>query len=245
MLDRAVWFGYLGLLTVGLIGASSLQAQVIDTYTITGITSTSNPTVSPTSPDPNITASSLSTVGVVTGATGGGSTYFWRLWGAGGSADTTKRMEWSITPNAGFQIDFSGQVATFSLLFDVGVTSGHGADSWSLHASTDNFGISDLNLSGTMLLTTAVSQTPESVSLTPLGTVGPGTTVSFRLYGFNDTAVGGGGSSGLSNNGLPGTGGNLIINGSVSAVPEPSSYAAVFGALAFGFVFLTRRLRKA
>ena len=44
---------------------------------------------------------------------------------------------------------------------------------------------------------------------------------------------------------LSGTGGNLLINGTVSAVPEPSSYAAVFGALAFGFVFLTRRLRRA
>ena len=51
--------------------------------------------------------------------------------------------------------------------------------------------------------------------------------------GFPGT--GGGGSSGLGNSVVfTGTGSDLLINGTVSAVPEPSSYAAVFGALTVG-----------
>jgi hypothetical protein len=159
-------------------------------------------------------------------------------------------MTWSVTPPGGNQIDFTGANATFSLTFNGDSPGGpHGADTWDLHASTDNFGTSDITLASNMSLgTTFLAQIPETVSLGALATQTG--TVTFRLYGYNDTKqVAGQDSAGLSNHsntsGFSGTGGNLLVNGTVSAVPEPSSYAAVFGALAFGFVFLTRRLRKA
>jgi hypothetical protein len=170
----------------------------------------------------------------------------WRLWGASTSPDSTKYMTWSVTPTVGNQIDFSGANATFSLAFGADSATIHGADTWQLHGSTDNFATSDITLGSTMTLPFANQgqQIPETVSLGGLGAqLG---TVTFRLYGYNDTKQDTlSDSGGLANAALPGTGGNLIINGTVSAVPEPSSYAAVFGALAFGFVFLTRRLRKA
>jgi len=157
-------------------------------------------------------------------------------------------MTWSVTPTAGNQIDFTGANTTFSLWFNGDSPGGpHGADTWDLHASLNNFTGSDITLAtGMSLGTTFLNQIPESVSLSPLGAqIG---TVTFRLYGYNDTKqVAGQDSAGFGNNTgtLIGTGGNLLVQGTVSAVPEPSSYAAVFGALAFGFVFLTRRLRKA
>jgi len=248
MLNRAVWLGTLGLTAVCLSGAAYLQAQSIETYVISGITSSVSPTISATSTDPGINSSALSTLSVATGAPTL-STYLWTEWeNSAVSPNLAKYMTWDIGPKPGYQIDFSSGSATFSLTWDFrpGGTF-HGAQSWELDASIDNFVTAGINLSSTMDISAALpqAQTPETVGLGVLGIVGPGTIVTFRLYGFNEAGgIGTGGYSGLSNNGNPG-GGDLIINGAVSAVPELSSYAAVFGALAFGFVFITRRLREA
>jgi len=192
-----------------------------------------------------VTAASVSTANVSVGSALQG-TYLWRVWG-GAVLDSTKFMTWSVTPTAGNQIDFTGANATFALTFDWDSPVGlHGAETWELHASTDGFASSNIPLGSPMTLSTALQQVQESV---PLGVLAAQTgTVTFRLYGYNDTKQDpNSDSAGLAFRGAPltGTGANLVINGAVSAVPEPSSYAAVFGALAFGFVFLTRRLRKA
>ena len=88
----------------------------------------------------------------------------------------------------------------------------------------DNFGASDIPLGSAMTLSTALQQVPESVSLSALATQAG--TVTFRLYGYNDTKQSSAAdSAGLANRTtvLTGTGGNLIIGGTVSVVPEPSS----------------------
>jgi hypothetical protein len=236
--------GSLGLIVVSLIGAASLQAQsTIATYDIGANTGGSD--VTPTTAS-GVTAATLTTT--ASAGTGFAGTYAKTLWGAATSLDPTKYMTWSVTPTAGNQIDFAGANATFSLTFNGDSPGGpHGADTWDLHASLNNFTGSDITLAtGMSLGTTFLAQVPESVPLGALATqIG---TVTFRLYGYNDTKqVAGQDSAGLANAGAPftGTGGNLLISGTVSAVPEPSSYAAVFGALAFGFAFITRRLRKA
>ena len=244
MLDRAVWFGSLGLIAVSLIGAASLQAQsVIATYDISTANAFSSPSVTP-STAPNVTAANLTTTGVSVGNNLLGS-FLWTVWGGSTSLNPAKYMQWSVAPTAGNQIDFTGANATFSLVFgaDPGGTP-HGADTWQLHASTDGFVSSDIALGSAMSLAPDQQQIPESVSLGVLATQTG--TVTFRLYGYNDTSIVAN-SGGLANNNgaLSGTGGDLLINGTVSAVPEPSSYAAVFGAVAFGFVLITRRLRKA
>jgi len=234
--------GSLGLIAVGLIGAGSLQAQsTIATYDIS--TANGSP-VTPTTAS-GVTAATLTTT--ASPGTSLSGTFAKTLWGAGLSLDSTKYMTWSVTPTAGNQIDFTGANATFSLFFNGDSPSVHGADTWDLHASTDGFVSSDISLAtGMSLGSTFLAQIPETVSLGTLATQTG--TVTFRLYGYNDNKqVAGQDSAGLGNNTgtLTGTGGNLLVQGTVSAVPEPSSYAAVFGALAFGFVFLTRRLRKA
>jgi hypothetical protein len=244
--NRAVCFGALGLIAAGLAGATPLQAQIV-TYDILNANAATSATVTPTAAS-GVAGGLLSTTGTGTATSLTGS-YLWKLWSSAGTPGGSY-MQWSLQPDATHQIDFSGGSVAFSLLRSLHVGGAtHGPDLWELDYSTDNFATAGNNLSGTINLSATADgeQVPQSFSLTPLGTVAPLTTVSFRLYGFNDNGVGGGGSSGLGNNNsaLPGTGGNLLINGTVSAVPEPSSYAAVFGALAFGFVFLTRRLRKA
>src|SRR5438552_2040834 len=158
MLDRAVWFGSIGLIVVGLIGAASLQAQsVIATYDISTANGFSNPTVTPTTAA-NVTAGVLSTTGVSTGSNTSG-TYIWRVWGASTSLDSTKYMQWSVSPTAGNQINFTGANAMFSLVFDWDSPAGlHGAETWELHASTDGFVGSDIALGSAMNLTTAKDQ---------------------------------------------------------------------------------------
>ena len=236
--------GSLGLIAVGLVGAASLQAQsTIATYNIAANTGGND--VTPTFAS-GVTATTLTTT--ASAGTGFAGTYAKTLWGAGTSLDPTKYMTWSVTPTPGNQIDFAGANATFSLTYNGDSPGGpHGADTWALHASTDNFATSDIPLANNLPLgATFLAQIPESVPLGALATqIG---TVTFRLYGYNDTKqVLLQDSAGLANAGAPftGTGSNLLISGTVSAVPEPSSYAAVFGALAFGFAFITRRLRKA
>jgi hypothetical protein len=245
VLNRAVCFGALGLIAAGLVGSTSLQAQIV-TYDISTANAGTSATVSPTGVASGLTAGLLSTTGTGAATSLAGS-YLWKVWGPGASPSPGIYMQWSVQPDSSHQIDFTGAAATFSLVRSLHSNLSPGPDKWELDASTDNFATA-----GTFLATMDISasadqsQVPQSVALTPLGTAAPLTTVTFRLYGYNDTGTGGGGSSGLANTGALGAGGgNLLINGTVSAVPEPSSYAAVFGALAFGFVFLTRRLRKA
>jgi len=63
-------------------------------------------------------------------------------------------------------------------------------------------------------------------------------TVTFRLYGWGATNAGGVfGLGRLSGN-------DLAIGGSLTAIPEPSTYAAIVGVLALGGVMWQRR-RKA
>jgi hypothetical protein len=235
-LDRTVWFGSLGLIAVGLIGATPLRAQiVIASYAINGANAATSSTVTP-STGGGVAAAPLSVTGV-SGALNQSGSYMWGSWESGAARNAGKYMEWSVTPPGGSQIDFTGANATFALVF-----TGTGANTWELRGSTDAFSTSDIALGGAMTLSTASQQFPQSVSLGAIPTQTG--TITFRLYGYNDTS--GVNQAGLANTAFfSGSGSQLRVFGTVSAVPETSSYAAVFGALAFGFVFLTRRLRKA
>jgi hypothetical protein len=63
--------------------------------------------------------------------------------------------------------------------------------------------------------------------------------IIFRIYGWNSTS--GSGATYIRNL----TGNDLVISGTVTAVPEPSTYAAILGGVALVGVMVTRRRKSA
>jgi len=239
---------FLGLACLGLVSVGEIaQAQIVQ-YTISNGTGTST-SLSATTTDPGVNVSSLTSAGSLT--TSGSQitvpgTFTFGTWGAGASPDTTKYIDFSITPTAGNQVAYS----TISFAVGARMNVAHGADLWDLQYSLDGFGTAGTQLGSTITVSLAGSGFRGNTTLVnnlDISAIGTQTgTVTFRLFGYDDTSAGShvAGLVGTGNANLGG-GQELTVNGTVSAVPEPSSYAAVFGALAFGFVFITRRLRKA
>jgi len=136
-------------------------------------------------------------------------------------------LSFTITPSSGHAVSLS----SLTLLSGVSsaTTSFHGevlssatgfATGASLHSysfSTTSAPLQSITLSGVSAL--------QNVT-------GP---VEFRIYGWRDNA----GSSTFRLRSL--TGSDLVLNGTVSAVPEPSTYAAILGALTLAGVVMQRR----
>ncbi len=195
---------------------------------------TGTPTVAVSSSAANTSASSFasfvgsgSASGSGTGsntAGGGGGAYFtasnWR-------ASDSNYTIFTITPGSGFQVTLSG----FSYFY---ASSSSGPNSLSLFSSADSYSTS---LSGSQGLTQAAStivaadwhQNSATISLTF------SEPTTFRL-----TGTGASGASGVLRLDA------VTLSGSVSAIPEPSTYAAIFGSLALAAtVWHRRRQRKA
>lgn len=212
----------------GLVDAAHAQIAIY------GFGPTGTPTLSATSSATNVTASSFAsfTGGGTTGtsspgssgAGGGGGAYFtsanWR------SSDGNY-VYFTITPAAGFQVSLTG----FSYYY---ASTSSGPNSLSLFSSADSYSSS---LTGAQSLTTQAGgsllsadwhQNSGSISLTF------SSPTTFRLTGTGAS---------LSTGSLRLDA--VTLNGSVSAIPEPSTYAAVFGGLALlGTLWHRRRQRR-
>lgn len=219
------------LLLFGIIGATAAARAQLVVFNFTG-----------TSPAPNTPWTSTSTLAAGITLTG------WTLGSVTGSSTSSRftatnwsdgtafsdassggdYITFSITPTSGNQLSLSGATITFALQ-----NSATGPDFYSVRSSVDTFG-SDLSASSTALnaagATTSTSLTlPTSVSYT--GLTGA---VEFRIYGW-------GASSGV---------GTMSVNawsmtGGVSAIPEPSTYAAILGGVVLaGALWQRRRPRR-
>ncbi|HLP25773.1 MAG TPA: PEP-CTERM sorting domain-containing protein [Acidobacteriota bacterium] len=138
-------------------------------------------------------------------------------------------ITFSIAPQAGFQVS----IATLDAVFRRTST---GPTSFQWQYSLDAFATAGTNIGDTIsftsTVTNGVAQTQISLSgVTQLQSI-TGTAV-FRLYAWGAT----GGNFALGRQ----SGNDLAIGGSISAVPEPSTYAALFGALALSGVAWRRR----
>jgi len=239
---------------LGLVGHLSLAPaqSIILQYDVASANSSTRSTVAATGVDSNISANSLGVSSQnpnsppnLTGQ------FSWKDWGPsdnGGVRQDTIFYQFSVTPHAGFQITYN--TLTFAVF-----ANGIGANKWQLWGSTDGF-VNDpgrpntFSLMPERVLTTAGEQDVFSPSLVALGTQSG--TVTFRLYGYNDSS-GGVNSAGLGNGaiGLTGTGSNVLLSGTVnsaivnSTTPEPSACAAVLGVAALAFAAINRRARKA
>lgn len=215
---------------------STLCAQIVE-YPIDALGNGTTPTsLSAINVSPNIAASSLSMNGMArTSWAQSLSTFGFPT----GAIDTSKNFEFTITPSSGYTITYT------TLTYGIWKFNAPGSIlNWELHASTDGFATSDITLDTYSLIPTPVAPADPgdvtvSSDISALGTQsGP---ITFRFYAY-DTGTGGPG--GLSNRGgtsWTANGSNVLLGGSVSAVPEVESIALVSGAALMVFAAYRRR----
>eukprot|EP01012_Entosiphon_sulcatum_P042059 TRINITY_DN55997_c0_g1_i1.p1 TRINITY_DN55997_c0_g1~~TRINITY_DN55997_c0_g1_i1.p1 ORF type:complete len:290 (+),score=20.69 TRINITY_DN55997_c0_g1_i1:309-1178(+) len=228
--------------------ALSARAQIY-TYPFTDVVSgTSSSSAGGTAS--NLTFSSVTASGVGATANAGG-VFSFVTWTTGattgqntfsGALDTTDYYQFTITPAANFSYSLT------TLVFDAGRSSTgprqflvrSSADNYSsnLAASVTNANVSVVATNVFQIIdnTNTTAYAGNTITMTGLSSytsvTGP---LTFRIYAYNSEATTG--SFRID---------NLAINGSVSAIPEPSTYAAIFGTLALvGTVWHRRRQRKA
>ena len=133
----------------------------------------------------------------------------------------------SVAPNSGFSMTLT------SIVFDM-QRSTTGPTSFTLFSSVDGFTIG--NDEGTLALP---GETNNDLTFN-LGSEFENLTgsVEFRFYGY-----GNGASQTTGSAGFEGPGVDLELLGTTAVVPEPSTYALIFGGVALGFV-VWRKKRK-
>ncbi|THU35876.1 T9SS type A sorting domain-containing protein [Niastella caeni] len=101
-----------------------------------------------------------------------------------GAINTSSYLEFSISPNAGYQLDLSSVIVRIRR--STTGASGSGPTSWSLRSSIDGYA-ADLSINS---LTSSASNYTVTLGS---GFLNVYTTVTFRLYGYNVNISGGGG----------------------------------------------------
>jgi hypothetical protein len=226
----AHWITATGL-GLGLL-ATAAHAQIV-TYPISS-TSGNSPNLAATGVSSHITASDLTVVGM--GRISFTQTFSSSGWPVG-SIDTGKYFQFSVTPESGYAVTYS--TLTYSLFRTQLVTTD--VKTWELRASLDGFTSSNILLANNSLTDVpSLEMKLFSNNISALGTQSG--QVTFRLYGQDDGTTGGG-LAGLANRTeFAGTGSNVLLGGSVSAVPEAEHIGmiAAAGLLAFGVLRRTR-----
>jgi hypothetical protein len=221
-----------GLVGIGMLAAGCAATGQLVSWEITG----ANATV--TNPQPatflaaNIASASLTLGSGVTAAsaadTFGGSGFNTTSLAAAIAGDDYLSI--TITPGAGHNLS----ITSLSLLTGVStaVTSFHGE----ILSSATGFTASDAVHSYLFATTSAPIQSITLSGVSALQNVlGP---IEFRVYGWRDTA----GTSSFRFRNLSGS--DLVITGSVTAIPEPSTCAAILGLVALAGVTIRRRRLK-
>jgi hypothetical protein len=136
-------------------------------------------------------------------------------------------IQFIVTPNSGASFTPSSFVFTWDR------TATTGPSSVTLRSSADSF-TSDLG-SVTGMASGAIT-TSRTITISGLTNLSSATT--FRLYGYAGTATTGTGGFDIGTNTV-----NVQLNG--TAIPEPSTYAALFGSLALAGAAWRRRKQRA
>ena len=195
--------------------ASQIHADILLAWNTFGNLGTETSEAS-VSNDPNIAASSLTLGAGVSGAGNanrfGGNNWFNTGDTAGGSTFAqafagNDFIQFTVSPNAGFNFTATSMVFSWD-------RSASGPSSLVLRSSLDGFGSNLGSVTGLIdSLTTGNTMSISGVSIVSSAT-------TFRLYGFGGTGTAG---TGGFDTGSSTT--NVVFNGSVTAVPEPTSIA--------------------
>lgn len=197
-----------------ILPSAELSAQAVFSNTITG----TNPNTSNPYTTGQTVNSSLTATGIGRGAGISGSNATDRYTATGwnsASLDANDYFTWTITPTGGATLNLTSFVYT-------GQASGTGPTTFSFRTSADSFSTG---------LGTATA-TGATITLTGGAFQGLSSALEFRLYGWGASSA----SGTFSVN-------DFTFNGSVSAIPEPSTYAALAGASALGLSIWRRRRR--
>jgi hypothetical protein len=127
----------------------------------------------------------------------------------------------SVAPSSGFMMNLS----SLDLNFDTSSTAPH---NWGLFSSVDGFS------SSIDTFTASDSGASHNLDLSDSSFNTLTSSVEFRIVGH-------GASSGGGTAAFIGSGSDIVLNGVTSAIPEPSTYALIFGGLALGVVVWKRR----
>jgi hypothetical protein len=143
------------------------------------------------------------------------------------SYDPGRYYQFTVTAAAGYEIGYE----TIDLALFRGVWGGgHGAQLWELHASVDGFASSDVTL-GTFDISASAADTQTAFVGHDISALGAQAgTVTFRLYGYDQTQPGD--YSGLGNDDgtwlIFGAGLDPVISGTIAAVPETARSALLW-----------------
>ncbi len=140
-------------------------------------------------------------------------------------------LSFTITPAAGYALNIS------SVSFNSGVSSAVTNFNAALLSSTTGF-----NPAGVLHSYSFATTTPPTQSITLSGTAALQNVtgaLEFRLYGWRDSA----GTSTFRLRSLSGN--DLVVTGSVTAIPEPGTYAVLLGAVALAGAVIRRRRHAA
>lgn len=142
-------------------------------------------------------------------------------------------LTFSISPQSGYQVSLSTLDVNFR-------RSSTGPNTFQWAYSIDGFTTNNVNIGSEISFTsTATDGVAQSqISLAGISALQSITgTATFRLYGYGSA----GGTFAIGRL----TGNDLSINGIVTAVPEPSTYAAILGGVALVGVMAIRRRKPA
>lgn len=158
--------------TIVFLFQSGLRAQSIWSNPITGTNpSAENPYTTGQTIDPNITVEGLFRgPGLI--ANSGADRFNARDWTLSGTLDPNDYFDFTLAPNAGFQINFVSFVFTAQ-------RNGNGPRDFSFRSSLDNFATE----------IAAPSATGGTIDLSAFTNIQDA--ISFRLYGFNSLSVAG------------------------------------------------------
>jgi hypothetical protein len=198
------------------LSAVGANAQILqwNTWNLAGTEGTVNSVYN----DPNVSAAALAVGPGVNPATNsnrlGGTAWF----DTGDSNPTTllesiaggDYIQFTVTPNAGYMFS----ATNFSFIWD---RSSTGPGNVTLRSSLDSFS-SDL---GTV---TGITGGVFATNNIPLSLTNITTAVTFRIYGWGATNAAGSGGFDTNTNAV-----NVSLDGTVVAIPEPSTYALIIG----------------
>lgn len=136
-------------------------------------------------------------------------------------------LSFTITPAAGYALNIS------SVSFNSGVSSAVTNFNASLLSSATGFNPADALHSYSFATTTPPTQSITLSGTTALQNVNGA--LEFRLYGWRDSA----GTSTFRLRTLSGN--DLVVTGSVTAIPEPGTYAVILGAMVLVGAVIRRR----